>query len=176
VRDQTDFVKAFNAGVGKVRLVLLVSPTCTVCLSGVARVEMALAGLTPRELKVHVVWVGVLADDSHTAASERAAGFSIEAEHYWDGDLVLSARFHEVLSLASWDRKVAWDLYLLYDATATFGRKPPPPAMWMHQLQIEDVPELDATLLVAEIRRLGTDGRSTATVPVADGSRSGMRG
>jgi len=43
--------------------------------------------------------------------------------------------------------RVAWDLFLLYDAGSVWHEDPPVPALWMHQLFLEDVPKLDATVL-----------------------------
>ena len=55
---------AFNSTVGVPRLVLLVSPTCSMCLDGVRTVVTSLEELNARDVAVHVVWVGVLDDDS----------------------------------------------------------------------------------------------------------------
>jgi hypothetical protein len=42
---------------------------------------------------------------------------------------------------------VAWDIFLLYGAGILWDDAPPVPDFWMHQLFLEDVPKLDATVL-----------------------------
>ena len=109
---------AFNSTVGVPRLVLLVSPTCSVCLDGVRTVLTSLEELNTRDVAAHIVWVGVLDDDSVDAAAAAAAIFPDDfgAMHYWDGELQVSKAFHATLGLERWKRNVAWDIYLFYDA------------------------------------------------------------
>ena len=59
------------------------------------------------------------------------------------------AAAHTVLSLP----RVAWDLFLLYDAGSVWHEDPPVPALWMHQLFLEGVPKLEATVLRRHLER-----------------------
>lgn len=159
-----EFIGDFNAEVGRVRLLLLVSPTCAVCLGGVREVERSLGSTA---VSLHVVWVKVLSADSEAAAETQAGLVSARtmATHYWDGDLELSSRFAEVLDLAQWNRSVAWDLYLLYDSVITFSPDLAPPTFWMQQLRIEEVPDLEGAQLLEEIERLSAQSIEPTGVP-----------
>jgi hypothetical protein len=147
---------AFNSTVGVPRLVLLVSPTCSVCLDGVRTVVTSLGELSTRDVATHVVWVGVLDDDTVDAARAGAAMFpdDLRTTHYWDGELQVSKAFHTALGLERWKRNVAWDIYLLYGARSEWTDQPPTPSLWMQQLRLEDVPDLDSSLLVGHLREL----------------------
>lgn len=83
------------------------------------------------------------------------------AMHYWDGELQVSKAFHATLGLERWERNVAWDIYLFYDARSEWTDQPPSPSLWMQQLRLEDVPELDGSLLVGHLREL-TDRHEAA--------------
>jgi hypothetical protein len=75
--------------------------------------------------------------------------------HYWDHDLRLSHAFHRVLQLGQRPQphRIAWDIFLLYEARIMWNEEPPVPEFWMHQLFLEDVPELDAAVLRRELER-----------------------
>jgi hypothetical protein len=150
---------AFNSTAGVPRLVLLVSPTCSVCLDGVRIVVDALGTVGAQGVAIHVVWVAVLDDDGLEAATAAAAMFPtyLQATHYWDGQLQVSNAFHASLRLKRWKRKVAWDICLLYDSGSNWASRPPAPSLWMQQLGIEDVPGLDGSLLVRHLSELSVD-------------------
>jgi hypothetical protein len=76
--------------------------------------------------------------------------------HFWDHGLILSRDYHRVLQLGHRPRPhhIAWDIFLLYDAGVVWYEEPPMPEFWMHQLFLEDVPELDATVLKCQLEEL----------------------
>jgi hypothetical protein len=138
----------FNAASVGPQLLALASPTCEVCLDGVATVLHGLDEAVGGSFRAHVVWTPVLAGDTDTAAKAAAADRRGErVEHYWDRAKTLSLAAHGVLDLATWDRTVAWDVYLLYRAGAVWSTALPEPASWLHQLRIDDRPSLDADSL-----------------------------
>jgi hypothetical protein len=49
--------------------------------------------------------------------------------------------------------RIAWDIFLLYGAGIVWTEEPSLPEFWMHQLFLEDVPELDAAVLRRELER-----------------------
>jgi hypothetical protein len=75
--------------------------------------------------------------------------------HFWDHDLALSHAYHRVLRLGQRSRRhrVTWDIFLLYGAGVLWNGAPLVPEFWMHQLFLEDVPELDATVLRRQLER-----------------------
>lgn len=111
--------------------------------------------------RLYILWLPVLEADTLQAA-ERVRECLPEDDrmgHFWDHDLGLSHAYYRVLQLGQHPRRprIAWDLFLLYDAGSVWCEDPPVPALWMHQLFLEDVPRLDATVLRGHLeRRLST--------------------
>jgi hypothetical protein len=118
------------------------------------------------DFRLYILWLPVLETDTLQAA-ERVQG-RLPADHrlghFWDDDLLLSRAYHRVLQLGERPRRhrVAWDIFLLYDAGILWNEAPPVPAFWMHQLFLEDVPRLDATVLRRQLEgRLHASGKNT---------------
>lgn len=149
----------FNAAVSVPRLVFLVSPTCEVCVSGVLSAAEAVLGL-PREydFRLYVLWLPVLEHDSIDAAEAVLGRFEADGRvrQCWDEGLAVSQAYHRVLRLGERQRRhrIAWDLFLLYGAGATWREAPPEPDFWMHQLFLEDVPKLEVDALRWELEQI----------------------
>jgi hypothetical protein len=142
----------FNAAVLLPRLLFLVSPTCEICVSGTMAAAHTVLSLPHTEdFRLYILWLPVLEADTSQAA-ERVQGrlpADHRLEHFWDDDLLLSRAYHRLLQLGERPRRhrVAWDIFLLYGAGILWHEAPPVPEFWMHQLFLEDVPKLDATIL-----------------------------
>jgi hypothetical protein len=104
-----------------------------------------------RDFRLYILWLPVLKMDTPQAAAQVQARLPADnrLRHFWDHDLRLSRAYHRVLQLGQRPRRhrVAWDLFLLYGASIVWNEAPPVPEFWMHQLFLEDVPKLDATIL-----------------------------
>lgn len=161
---------AFNTDTGRVRIVMLVSPTCGACLHGAGSLEdHLLARNADPRLRAYVVWVPKLgAHESDVPVATRFVADG-RATHYWDSAGVLVQAYDQVLGL----HQDAWDVYLLYGrGTRWDGPLPPVPNFWMHQLgsplhaQGVPAPFLDPDVFAE---------RATATLigadPAADGPR-----
>jgi hypothetical protein len=144
--------EAFNADVGKVRIVALVSPTCGACLRGAADLQHdVFATISDPRLRGYIVWVPKLdgqeinvPEATHTVGDPRAG-------HYWDADSYLVHAYDPILHL----RQDAWDVYLLYGPDAHWDDSTPPqPVYWMHQLSDVDGPTLDAHAFADHTRAL----------------------
>jgi hypothetical protein len=122
----------------------------------VAVVRESLAGLDSADVSIHVVWLPVLKGDTSAAAqdSARLFGNTMQVAHYWDVERALSNRYCELLRLKERGRTVAWDLYLIYERGARWRADPPLPTLWMQQLLMAGVPELERSLLVGHLRQL----------------------
>lgn len=136
------------------RLLILVSPTCPLCLSGIALVMDGLDGVSEEDLGVHVVWLPVLEADTGNAAEIAACSTRARRtmKQYWDHDRSLSSAAHQVLDLTSRRRRVAWDLYLFYRPGVRWVSPLPSPNHWLHQLDIADQPSLDEKSFDAALR------------------------
>jgi len=83
-------------------------------------------------IDVLIVWIPAIAGDDYAAASRSMNKVRDErARHYWDASQELGEAFSPVLGIRS---KMAWDVYLLFDADAEWKDAPPAPAEWLHQL------------------------------------------
>ena len=143
---------AFNADVARPRLLFLVSPTCAICVAGALAVAHTVLAL-PRAaaFRLYILWLPVLEADTLRAVEQVCARLPADDRvgHFWDPDLQLSRAYHGVLQLGDRPRRhrVAWDLFLLYDVGRLWQDTPPMPDFWMHQLWLDEVPTLDATVL-----------------------------
>lgn len=144
----------FNADKGKVRLIVLLSPTCGLCLSGASEIQKVLDNLQGLEIKVYSAWVPILASDAQMTVGAAAKCLpDPRVTHYWDRDAELVTNFVPVLGLG---KRPAWDVYLCYDQNAEWTDSPPKPNFWQEQLGISDETRLDAVKLTAEINKLWT--------------------
>ncbi len=111
------------------------------CLHGVSVVAEVLSKLDAPDLRVYLVWVPVLADDS-PAAARRAAAQVLDPRvaQFWDDGLRLGLELARELGIpgrpsVQEGRAIAWDVYLVYPAGPRAGPSAPPkPAVWLHQL------------------------------------------
>ena len=102
-------------------------------------------------LRVTIVWLPMLRSDSRLEAVEGSLEFSdARLSYFWDEAKLSGASWQDVLEIGG----IAWDVYLLYDAGAGWGRNPEYPDFWMHQLAVEGVPRLDSDQLQKETRRM----------------------
>jgi len=87
-------------------------------------------------IDVLIVWIPAIAGDDYAAADRSMNKVEDErARHYWDGSQELGEAFSPVLGIRS---RMAWDVYLLFDADAEWKDAPPAPAEWLHQIVGED--------------------------------------
>jgi hypothetical protein len=138
----------FDAASGRPQLLALVSPTCAVCLDGVAMILQGLDDPAGTAFEAHVVWTPVLGGDTSAVAAEVAESRRhTRVEHYWDDTKSISDAARLVLDLAARERTVAWDVYLLYREGVPWRSPLPSPTRWLHQLRMEDQRSLDADSL-----------------------------
>ncbi|HEX4019976.1 MAG TPA: hypothetical protein VHX63_02430 [Acidobacteriaceae bacterium] len=132
---------AFNADAGKVRVLMLVSPTCGVCLRGASEVSEQLVKLkNGKNVAEFVVWVPRLGASEKNVSSATQVVAASWAKQYWDGNDLLGAQYKQVLG---WSDH-AWDVYMIYGPKARWtGALPPTPDFFMHQTN-EKGPRLDA--------------------------------
>ncbi len=125
--DLTDLRDRFNADRGKVRAVFLASPTCGICLRGVADLQKAMLDqIDAEDLVVYVVWSSQLgAEERHVEPGMRLIG-DVRTVHYWDPDQLIGIAYQPVFDISV----PIWDYWLLYDRTAEWGATAPPKPNW----------------------------------------------
>ena len=105
------------------------------------------------DLRAYVVWVPKAGGREKHVPAATAYVPDPRARHYWDGVKTLVNGYNSTLSLS----QDAWDMYLIYGPAARWeGPQPPPPDYWMHQLDFDSAPELDAAVFAAKVKTLTT--------------------
>lgn len=155
-RDGQPFRDAFNVGVGKIRIVAYVAPTCGGCLRGVDQLQEALLDqINAPDLELHVVWVMKNgARERHVARVTRLAP-DPRATHYWDAERFVLRALDSRLGL---EGRACAGAFLLYDRSATWDAvTPPEPVYWSdaHAREFDqDGPQFDARRFAREVSTL----------------------
>lgn len=151
----------FNRGRGSVRLLIVVDPICPGCLRGLDDVNKALLATTddPR-LQTFVVHLPVLGAEAKDIEPASRLLKNRHVRHYWNASGSFGRQLAKAVDLKRDDALVyAWDVWLIYDAAATWeGALPPRPRRLMHQLRAlqggTEFPRLDAEAFAREVREL----------------------
>ena len=106
-------------------------------------------------LRVFAVWFGLLDSDNREAALFATTFLNDpRVVNYWMPDWSLGNLYGQVLELpATYQYKVAVDVYLLFDEQVEWLDGVPEPSMWMHQLGI-DVRRFEGRFLRASLEGL----------------------
>lgn len=152
--DQSQLTDDFNKAKGKVRVVMLVSPTCKVCVHGVNVIrDDVVLKLKDRRLVTFSVFIPMIDGDSKAPAVASGQALSKHGiKSYWDGQKKLGTAFAKAMK-APKELPIVWDTYLVYGPDAVWGKTPPKPSFYMHQLKENDPLFLDGKKFRAEIER-----------------------
>ena len=145
----------FNGSSDKVRIVVLLSPTCLDCRSGHRVVGDVLKKFSSSKVQAMLIWEPMQERDSPVTAAQQALTVQ-DARIFqgWNENREVGKLFAEALKL----HDIAWDVYLAYEPGIKWkGQRPPSPTFWMHQLEGVD-PKLllceNPTRLKAEVGKL----------------------
>ena len=144
IGDGASLAARFDAAAGKARVVLLASPTCGVCLRGVADVTTVTAERhrAGAPIETIVAWVPMLGADRADVPEASRIVADRAAAHVWEPALLSSYR--RTLGID----EPAWDIYLIYGPEARWdAEQPPAPAYWMHQLGSTTNPRVEGPYL-----------------------------
>lgn len=122
---------AFNRDKGKVRLVLLLSPTCGACLSSANVIERyVLDTLKDDSIRVYTVWGPMMGGETEEQAREATSYMTDpRVTHFWTKAQTVANQFGRAAALP--EKESGWDTYLLYPQGPTWNDTPPPPARYM---------------------------------------------
>ena len=142
---------AFNADTGKVRVMIVVSPTCGACLEGASEVSQQVAAINQgKTVPLYVLWVPRRGGQEKDVPNATRIVADSSAHEFWDGNDLLGIDYKQVLG---W-RGNAWDVYMLYGPKAQWnGDLPPAPDFFMHQTS-EKGPQLDAAEFGKRVKQL----------------------
>jgi hypothetical protein len=142
---------AFNANAGKVRVVMVVSPTCGECLKGASEVSEQVAEISQgKAVPLYVLWVPRSGGREKDVPDATRVIADASAHEFWDGDNLMGTQYKQVLG---W-RGNAWDIYMVYGPKARWnGDLPPVPDFFMHQTS-EKGPRLYAAEFGTRVKQL----------------------
>lgn len=135
--------KAFDRAKGSVRLVLLVDPTCPVCLRGLADIHDDLLAKDPDpRLQTFIVYEPVIGGTANDIAPTAVLTGNTHIHRFWNPGGGFGRLFAKAVGLKRHGKYVyAWDVWTIYGPDAAWkGIEPPRPALLMHQLQKLDDP------------------------------------
>jgi hypothetical protein len=142
---------AFNADAGKVRVLMVVSPTCGECLKGASEISEQVADVNQgKTVPLYVVWVPRSGGRQKDVPAATRVIADTSAHEFWDEDNLFGMQYKQVLG---W-RGNAWDVYMVYGPKVQWtGDLPPTPDFFMHQAS-EKGPRLDSAVFAIRIRQL----------------------
>lgn len=150
-----EFRTLFNHDAGRIRLVLILAPSCGLCYEGARMVERYVLDAMPgQDLGVYVIWTPISKHDSRQRAVD--ATFHLpdpRARHFWDKSLEIQRSFSAPLGLKE---SPAWDVYLVYGPGERWTGAVPAPDLYMHRLG-SDLPRdliLNGPRFAAEVKKL----------------------
>ena len=150
--DGKELISAFNASSDRLRVVMVFSPTCGMCLQAASDARRILAKHPEAKLKALVVWTLIRRADSKKAA-ENASGYlpDARAQHFWDLWKYSGKLYAKQLRFP---KKVqAWDIFVMYRPNVLWKETPPRPTTWMQNLHIDHGTKYTPELLEKEIMR-----------------------
>ncbi len=127
----------FNQDVGKVRLIVIVDPTCPPCRWGASEIQKdVMEAIHSDRLAVYVVWLPVLNfQDEPTlqknGLKESSRLSDSRAIHYIDPLGFSGKEYSPILNFPY--HSPAWDVYLAFGPEARWDNRAPSPTDWMYQ-------------------------------------------
>jgi len=127
----------FNQDVGKVRLIVIVDPTCPPCRWGASEIQkQVLETILSNKLAVYVVWIPVLnfqdeATLQKNGLKESGRVSDSRAIHYVDPNGFSGKQYSAVLNVPY--HAPAWDVYFAFGPDVRWENHAPTPTDWMYQ-------------------------------------------
>src|SRR6185369_3831768 len=123
----------FDQDQGRVRMLLILSPTCPMCRNGARLVQRyVLDRIADPSLRVYVVWEAEAPAD--TLEKARAASTFIadpRVRQLWSPDRAVGKAFQQAVGVKD---SPAWDVFLLFAGDKSWQSVPPAPDSFMHNL------------------------------------------
>ena len=150
----------FNQDVGKVRLLVIVDPTCPPCRWGASEIEKQVLETIPSDrLAVYVVWIPVLnfqdqATLQRNGQKESSRVSDHRAIHFIDPQGFLGKAYSPVLGVPY--HAPAWDVYLAFGSDVRWSDHVPSPTDWMMQGDFAPSHILNGHKLAEQVQKLLT--------------------
>jgi hypothetical protein len=129
--DGAELRAAFNRDADKLRLVLLLSPTCPACLAKAFVTEhYVLDTIKDDRVRVYVVWGPMLGDEREENARHATGRLpDPRVTHFWTPDNAVAKLFAAPIQLPK--GYLAWDTYQLFDPGVKWNAAVPAPTRFM---------------------------------------------
>jgi len=123
----------FNQDRDNVRLLLVLSPSCSICRDSAGIVQRyVLDTLEDPRLRVYVVWEPVQPADSEKLAADATAFLDdSRATHFWGASRFTGTTFKQAVGLKKFP---AWDVFLVFAPGKYWSAESPMPDFFMHNL------------------------------------------
>ena len=133
--DQSKLKADFNRDKGKVRVVMIVSPVCGMCVDGAKVIrDDVVVKLKGKPLNTYSVFIPMVKGDGIVPAEKSATDLAKHGvKSYWDGEKKLGNAYAKLYGNPG-GLETAWDVYFIYGPNAVWGKTPPKPDYYMHQL------------------------------------------
>ena len=146
---------AFNADVGKVRLVMYVSPTCGECLRGAKQSQKdVLATIDDANLRIYIVWAPKNGGRQQDVGRVTQIVTDPRAAQYWDGHRVLTDAYDRMLALSG----PCAGIFMLYGRQARWEGTAPQRADYLEDAHAEEFnrpyPQYDPRRFAAKVQEM----------------------
>lgn len=154
-RDARPLRDVFNADVGKVRLLMYVSPTCGGCLRGAKQTQQqVLAALGQPSLRIYVVWAPKNGGREQDVAAVTGLVTDPRAAQYWDAQRAVTDAYDRMLTLTG----PCAGIFMLYGPQVRWQGATPPEPTYLEDEHAEEFnrphPQFDGSRLATKAREL----------------------
>src|SRR5256885_7771329 len=121
------------------------------CRWGFSNIVKTLKSVTDDRVRAYIVWLPIFGGDFKGEARKLSNSFRDKRVSYFlDPESETGNQWERVLKT---ERLIAWDVYLLYGASANWQDDPPLPDFWMHQLGgVTKAPLFDQATFTAKLK------------------------
>ncbi len=146
----------FNRDQDKLRLVVLLSPTCPVCLQDVRVLSRyVMKAMDDPRIRFYAVW-GPMEDEDKEADARKVTANAPDprATHFWTDDDVLADTWAQILGVV--DDETGYDLWMIFPPGVRWeGEKPPAPPyfMWIEKQGLPKENKFNGVVLAEQVRR-----------------------
>lgn len=145
----------FNRERDKLRMLVLLSPTCPVCLQDVRVLSRyVLKAMDDPRIRLYLVW-GPMEDEDTEADARRVTVNAPDprAIHFWTDDDVLADTWAQVLGVV--DDETGYDLWMIFPPGARWEGKPPVPPyfMWIEKQGLPKETKFNGIPFAEQVRR-----------------------
>ena len=139
------------------------------CRWGFSNIVKSLKSTTDDRVRAYIVWLPIFGGDFRGEARKLSNSFRDKRVSYFlDPESETGKQWERVLNT---ERLIAWDVYLLYRADATWQDDPPLPDFWMHQLGgVTKAPRFDEPTFTTKLKGMLDEMKTPPATSQANGN------